>query len=170
MLSSTPTHDSIQPEMAASGDSLRRRPPTAMLVDEGRIQELKNTPSGTYDLRKLVRLCEELNVCYSNESYFAVAMLARAVLDHVPPLFGLRTFAEVVSSYAWGRSRRDAMDHVENSTRKVADLHLHSVATRHELLPNQAQVNFGPTLDVLLGEIVKLLNTGSTASGGAVNP
>jgi sigma-B regulation protein RsbQ len=45
---------------------------------------------------------------------------------------------------------------------RYIDVHLHTTASRDEILPNQAQVNFGPSLDVLLGELVRLLK-GATA-------
>lgn len=131
-------------------------PAGVAFVDPSRIAQL-NKNRGSRDIEKLLRLCEELNICYRNECYFAVAMLARAVLDHVPPFFGHRTFAEVVANYAWGRSRKDAIEHLENAARKVADVHLHANASRSFGLPNQAQVNFGPSLDLLLAEVASLL-------------
>ncbi len=127
----------------------------ATFVSPSRITDLQAASSG-HDLRKLVRLCEELNLSYQHECYYAVAMLTRAVLDHVPPLFGARTFTEVVNNYSWGPSRKDALAHLGNSARKIADVHLHKSVSSAEVLPNQAQVNFGPSLDVLLGEIVSV--------------
>ena len=104
--------------------------------------------------QKLARLFEELNTCYQHDCYFAIAMLTRAVLDCVPTCFGMKTFAEVVNNYSWGRSKRDAMDHLQNSARKIADLHLHGGGAE-DVLPSQAQVNFGPSLDLLLAEVLK---------------
>ena len=130
--------------------------PATEMISVERIEALRAVATSPHDLRKLVRLCEELNTCYRNESYFAVAMLTRALVDHVPPLFGFKTFAEVSSNYPWGRSRKDAMEHLEKSARKIADVHLHSQASASEVLPSRAQVSFGPPLDVLLGELVRL--------------
>ena len=86
-------------------------------------------------------------------------MLARAALDHVPPFFGFRTFSEVVSNYPWGRSRKDAIEHLEKSARKIADVHLHTAVGPEEVLPNRAQVTLARSLDLLLGEITKLLKS-----------
>jgi hypothetical protein len=153
-----------EPEMGESDESAKpAQTGGSVFVNPGRIAELNARLGGPQDVRKLVRLCEELNICYTHECYFAVAMLTRSVLDHVPPFFGHRTFSEVVNNHSWGPSRRDAMDHLQNSARKIADVHLHTTASRDEILPNQAQVNFGPSLDVLLGELVRLLK-------GAVPP
>ena len=151
-----------QPEMGEPGENAKPAPTSGdVFVNPGRIAELNARLGGPHDVRKLVRLCEELNICYTHECYFAVAMLTRSILDHVPPFFGHRTFSEVVNSHSWGRSRRDAMDHLQNSARKIADVHLHTTASRDEILPNQAQVNFGPSLDVLLEELVRLLKGGA---------
>ncbi|MBA3640414.1 MAG: hypothetical protein M3541_13700 [Acidobacteriota bacterium] len=145
-----------QPEMNSMDESAKPVLSVKVFVEPGRITDLQASAPGIHDVAKLVRLCEELNTCYGAECYLAVAMLTRSVLDHVPPFFGFRAFNEVVANYPWGPSRKDAMDHLQNSARKIADVHLHTRASGDEVLPNQAQVNFGPTLDVLLGEVVRL--------------
>jgi hypothetical protein len=43
-----------------------------------------------FDFQKLIRLCEELNSSYDQGNMYASAMLTRAILDHVPPLFGYK--------------------------------------------------------------------------------
>jgi hypothetical protein len=106
-----------------------------------------------------VALLHELNDCHQNRDYFAIAALVRAVIDHVPPLFGCKTFTEVASSYAGSRSFKDSMNHLEGSARKIADQHLHSRIRRAEVLPNITQVDFSNDLDVLLAEIVRIGGT-----------
>ena len=64
-------------------------------VDPDRIAELKEISHPEFDLRKLVRFCEELNLCFATECYLAVAMLTRALIDHVPPVFGCQSFVEL---------------------------------------------------------------------------
>jgi hypothetical protein len=117
-------------------------------VDLTRIEQLKSLDSSSFDFAKLVRLCEELNTCYANECYFAVAMLVRAVLDHVPPVFDCKGFGEVANTS--GKSFKDSMVHLENSSRKIADAHLHGQIRKRESLPNKTQVNFANDIDVLL--------------------
>jgi len=48
-----------------------------------------------FDCTKLVRFCEELNDAYGRGNYLSCALLIRAVMNHVPPVFGCRTFGEV---------------------------------------------------------------------------
>jgi hypothetical protein len=114
-------------------------------------------PSPDFDFRKLVRLCEETNSAYGLQCYYATAMLIRGLLDHVPPVFGFRTFSEVANNYAGGgRSFRETMHHLENASRKVGDAHLHMPFRKSETLLTEQQVNCGQQLDVLLSEIVRI--------------
>jgi hypothetical protein len=72
-----------------------------------------------------VRLCEELNIASREGCHFATAALTRALVDHVPPLFGKKNFSEVANNYAGTRSFREAMEHLDSAAKKMADGHLH---------------------------------------------
>jgi hypothetical protein len=127
-------------------------------VDSARTKELHTIKADKFDLTKLIELCKELNKSYSNGSYLAVAMLVRAILDHVSPIFGCKSFAEVASNYSGGsRSFKQSMENLDKSLRKIADAHLHTQIPKKEILPNKTQVNFSNDLDVLLSEIVRIL-------------
>jgi hypothetical protein len=127
------------------------------LIADSRLNEMRNLVSAQFDFRKLIRLCEEMNTAYSEGCYFATALLTRALLDHVPPLFGYKTFSEVANNYGdGGRSFKDTMQQLENGARKVADAHLHMPIRKSETLPAAQQVNFASQLDVLLAEIVRI--------------
>lgn len=126
-------------------------------VDPVRIEQLSVIESEKYDLTRLIELCRELNVCYAGGSYLAVAMLARALLDHVPPIFGVTKFSEIANNYKGPGSFKESMLHLENSCRKIADAHLHVQVRKKEVLPTKTQVNFASEVDLLLGEIVTLL-------------
>lgn len=125
-------------------------------VDEGRIAALSLANTTDFDMQRIVRLCEELNICWNAGALMAVAMLTRAIIDHVPPLFGKKSFTEVASNYAGAKSFKDSMTHLESSARKIGDTHLHVQIRKSETLPTQTQVNFSRDLDVLLGEICRL--------------
>ena len=126
-------------------------------VDPDRINELKSISSEKYDLSKLVRLCEEINICFAGECYLSMVMLTRAILDHVPPIFNCATFAEVANNYSGTKSFKQAMLHLENSSRKIADYYLHSQIRKSESLPNVTQIDFSNDLDFLLAEIIRLI-------------
>ena len=131
--------------------------PLHLFVDPITLDELRAIKSPNFDLDKLIRLCEELNICYSNECYLATAMIGRAILDHVPPIFGVSWFKEVCSNYKGGTSFKGSTQSLENSLRNIADHHLHERIRNKESLPTKAQVTFSADLDVLLAEIVRLL-------------
>jgi len=126
-------------------------------VDPSRIEDLKSLKHPSFDFSKLIRMCDELNTCYAEECYLAVAMLVRSVLDHVPPIFGCKNFVEVANNYAGAKSFKDSMKNLESSSRKIADSHLHGQIRKSESLPNRTQVNFANDMDVLLAEIVRTL-------------
>jgi len=127
------------------------------LIDGARLDELRSLSTDKFDLSRLIRLCEEANSCYKNECLHAVVMLTRAILDHIPPIFGRQTFADVANQYRGGKSFHQIAEHLEKSARKIADLHLHLHIRSCEVLPTRTQVNFGPELDVVLGEVVRTL-------------
>jgi hypothetical protein len=126
-------------------------------VDPDRINELKALSPPIYDLARLVRLCEELNVCFAAECYLAMIVLTRAIIDHVPPIFGQRTFADVANNWAGGKSLKESFLHLDGSSRKIADHYLHAQVRKSEPLPNAVQVNFSNALDLLLAEVVAKL-------------
>ena len=132
-------------------------PPEYVYVDEIRIGDLRRSSTTKFDLRKLISICEELNVAYRSQCYHAVAALNRALLDHVPPIFGFRTFVEAANNYAGTKSVRECMKRLEESARDIADMHLHTAIRAKEALPSRTQVNFSNDIDVLLAEIVRLL-------------
>lgn len=123
-------------------------------VNSNRIEELKNLKSPQYEFAKLIKYCEEINICYKNECYLAVAMLTRAIIDHIPPIFNAFNFKNVYGQNG-SRSFKEQMTHLDNSLRKIADSYLHSHIRSKEALPNNTQVNFSQDIDVLLAEVCR---------------
>jgi hypothetical protein len=141
----------VQPAKAPGKSTL------PLYVDAERILQLQAVKTPEWDLRKLVRLLQEINLAHVNEMHMATAMLVRAVADHVSPIMGCRTFPEVANNYTAPRSFSDQMKHLDGSMRKVADMHLHQQVRKSEVLPSAAQVDFRAALDVLLAEILRIL-------------
>ncbi len=141
----------------------KEAPPYAMVeekkgyfVDLARIRDLKSIHNKSLDFSKLIQFCTELNICYRNDCHCAVAMLTRAILDHIPPIFGCANFSEVANNYNGTKSFRESMQHLDNSLRKIADSHLHTKMRAKETLPTPIQVDFRADLDVLLSEIIRV--------------
>ena len=140
-------------------------PAYTQLIAPSRIDELRGCVPANLDFRKLIRLCEEINICAEKQCWYAVAMLIRAILDHLPPVFRLAKFEHVVANYAGGRSFKETMEHLQETARKIADAHLHERMRPSEVLPTPQQVNCGQQLDILLAEIVRI-----TPKASAANP
>jgi hypothetical protein len=125
------------------------------LIAESRLVELRALVSAEFDFRKLIRLCEELNINSREDCHFGTAMLTRGLLDHVPPVFGKTSFSEVANNYG-ARSFKETMQPLDGVARKVADWHLHGQIRKSETLPTAQQVRFAASLDMLLSEIVRI--------------
>jgi hypothetical protein len=129
-----------------------------VFVDDVRLSDLRAISSPKFDLRKVIEICDELNVCYRSQCYIGVAALTRTLLDHIPPIFGVDSFTKLANNYAGAKSFKASMKHLETSARNIADGHLHVQIRQRESLPTRTQVNFSADVDVLLGEIVRLLS------------
>ncbi|HEX4769884.1 MAG TPA: hypothetical protein VH351_03570 [Bryobacteraceae bacterium] len=128
-----------------------------MMVAESRLAELRALKSSKFDFKRLIRLCEELNIASREDCLHLVSMGTRAVLDHVPPVFGVRSFSEIANNYIGGsKSFKDTMQHLDTAAKKIADGFLHTQIRKNESLPTAQQVNFAAALDLLLGEIVRI--------------
>ncbi|PKP20479.1 MAG: hypothetical protein CVU05_09050 [Bacteroidetes bacterium HGW-Bacteroidetes-21] len=133
---------------------------TNIYVDETRIDELRNIKNDKFDYAKLIRLCEELNSSYSQSNFYATGMLVRAIIDHVPPLFGYKKFEELANHYKSDGTEisfKKSMLSLQTSMRNISDAYLHSHIRMKETLPNETQVDCKRDLDVLLAEVVRIL-------------
>jgi hypothetical protein len=126
-------------------------------IDHSRIAALKDIKIKDFDLIRLIKYCEELNFNFKYGNYLSVAMLSRAIIDHIPPIFGKKTFAEVANNYGT-QSFKNSTKTLDQSLRNIADNFLHQTIRKRESLPVLTQVNFSQSLDVLLSEIIRFLN------------
>lgn len=126
-------------------------------VAEERIAELAEIENTAFDTAKLIRLLRELNVAYNNDAHFTTGILVRAVIDHIPPIFGFVTFPEVANNYNGTKSFKSAMRRLNDSLRNLADSYLHVQIRRVESLPTLNQVDFRAELDALLSEVSRVL-------------
>lgn len=135
------------------------RPPNDPFINEDRLQELKDISSqqSKFNCLKLIKLCEELNSNYSNENYYASAMLTRAIMDHVPPIFGKNNFTEVANNYSGGVSFKKLMKNLNDFQKNISDGILHEHIGNTESLLHATDVNSSQAIGQLLGEIVKIL-------------
>jgi len=119
---------------------------------------LKAVTVKALDPKKLVQLCTELNDSYARGNYLATALLLRAVLNHVPPAFGAKSFAEVVAQS--GRSIKAILARLDEDARPLADLHTHLLMRTSEHLPTKNQLEpYKPGFEVLIQEVITRLSS-----------
>lgn len=124
-------------------------------ISEDRISDLRSLNIDKFDLTKLIKLIEEVNHNYSFKNFLSVAMLCRAIIDHIPPILGYKTFNEIANNYG-NRSFKNNMEHLNKSMRSIADNYLHMTIRQSESLPNETQVDFSREIDFLLAEIIRV--------------
>lgn len=124
-------------------------------VAQSRIEEIRNL-KGRYDYSKLIQLLTELNKAYENEMYYSVGCLIRAIIDHVPPIFGCKCFNEVANNYQGSKSFKESMKSLNENMRKITDSYLHTHIREKEVAPVKQQVEARSPLDFLLSEIVRV--------------
>ncbi|MDD2732198.1 MAG: hypothetical protein PHI53_03325 [Candidatus Pacebacteria bacterium] len=125
-------------------------------VENSTILQLAEIKSEQFDLTRLIKLCKELNDNYSLGNYLSCGMILRSILDHIPPIFKMKSFEEVSSNYG-SRSFKDVVKPLQESTKKIADSYLHTQIRKKEILPTKTQISFQPNLDFLLQEIIRII-------------
>jgi hypothetical protein len=127
-------------------------------VSPDRIKELLRLKSKNFDLTRLIQLCEELNNASLAHNLISPSLIARAIIDHIPPIFELKNFSEIANNYSGAtKSFKKSMLNLENSLRNIADGNIHTQIRNKEVLPTRAQIDFTQDLDLLLSEIVRIL-------------
>ncbi len=139
-------HDDKESELAA----------ISQYVSEARLNQIAMLSSTAFDFSRLVALLQELNAANRASSLLSIAFLVRAVIDHVPPLFGQQDFSGVANNYPGSKSFKKSMLNLNAALRNIADSYLHEHIRSREEAPQRQQVEFRPQLDQLLGEILRV--------------
>ncbi len=131
-----------------------------LFIAAKRIERLKSLQSPQFDLQRLVQLCEEINSSWQHKNLISVGALTRILIDHVPPIFGCTTFAQVAANSS--RSNKAVLEVLENNSRKISDSLIHQQIRKKETLPTDQMVNCSQSLDVLLAEVVRVIEESNT--------
>jgi len=75
--------------------------PHALYVDLDLLVRLQALDHPDWNLAKLATLLNELNDNFERRNRYACHMLLRAILDHVPPIFGYRDFKTLANNHQW---------------------------------------------------------------------
>jgi len=144
--------------LPADGSDIRvsatpNSPPASPFLEPSVLAALRNAKSQQFDYAKLIRLCEELNDAYGRANYLSCALLIRAVMNHVPPVFGCQTFAQVTAQC--GKSLKAVFERLEDSARPIADLHTHALIRAKESVPTKHQVEpYKASFELLMQEVI----------------
>lgn len=123
---------------------------------------LKALADTAFDTSKLIRMCEELNDAYARGKYISAVLLLRAVMNHIPPVFGAATFKEVASHSA--RSIKAVLSRLEDEARPIADLHTHKHIQKTEHVPTKNQIEpYKAAFEILIAEVIARLGNGDAA-------
>jgi len=151
--------DAIAPDIRAE---LQRRVttitvgPQSTLIAPAIIQKLGSAKSANFDLSRLVLYCDEINSCFYHGNFVACLLLMRTVLNHVPPIFGHATFAQVAANAS--RGVKGNLEILGEGMRKIADLYAHQAIRAKEQCPTRNQVEpFRPQFEILLQEVLNVL-------------
>ena len=125
-------------------------------IDKNTLLRLTKIENNDFDLSRLISLCNELDDNYSLKNYHSCAMLLRAVLDHIPPIFGKTSFDDVCAQYG-GKSFKDIVRPLNETAKKIGDDYLHTQISKKVLAATKTQVNFQANLDTLLNEAAAIL-------------
>jgi hypothetical protein len=109
---------------------------TTSLVAPSLIEELRKVPTDAFDVTKLTGYCKEINSSFYHGNVVACLLLMRTVLNHVPPVFGYRTFSEVTANA--GKNLKENLEHLESGLRKLADLYAHQPIRKREQYPTKS--------------------------------
>lgn len=122
------------------------------------INEIKEIKILEFDLSKLIKILEEVNIWYKNKCFLSVSSLLRMLIDHVPPLFWKTTFKIMVSECSFSRSDKENMKHLLWWLKNISDWFLHNTIWPREILPTEKSIEFRADFDILLKNIILELN------------
>ncbi|MGW6962387.1 hypothetical protein [Streptomyces chartreusis] len=85
-------------------------PEPKLYVNEGLLAELAVKQGKTkLNVNKLLQLLRELDDAYQDEHPYSCHALLRAIIDHVPPILGHKSFEAAANNYPWSRTDKKYM-------------------------------------------------------------
>ncbi|MFJ5788259.1 hypothetical protein [Streptomyces hydrogenans] len=141
------------PSPASPADT---RPP---YLDDSLLTQIETAaPNTHWKVDKLLALCSELNDSYAAGHAYACAALIRAVLDHIPPVFGHRDFKQVAAQHTFTVQRTDKA-HAQKLAgfKDIADDALHRPISTNIPLITMNDIPEPARLRALLHELVTLM-------------
>lgn len=127
-----------------------------LFISNERINDFKKLEGSIkYDLKKLIKICHEINDNYINENFYSVSLLIRTILNHIPPAFkGKESFEQVLAELNGKKhqTRKEIFSRLQDLQRKLADLTAHEKLRENEPSMDAQDVQFIPEINFLLKE------------------
>jgi len=127
-------------------------------ISQDLIDNLKGLKSSKFDLKKLIAYLDEINFNYSNKKILSCILIGRAILNHIPPIFGYEKFTEFVNNRS--STLKKLFSQLEDGFRKFGDLHSHELIDLKDNSPNFSEIEtYKPHFEKLISEVIgKLKN------------
>ncbi|MFJ4981492.1 hypothetical protein ACIP6X_40310 [Streptomyces coeruleorubidus] len=141
-------------------------PERRQYVDAGLMDDLDGAAKKTpWRVRKLIALCQELNDAFVVGSPHACAALIRAILDHIPPVFGHKDFRHVAAQHSFPVQRTDKA-HAKNLAdfKDIADDVMHRPIGFNVPVISMDDIPAPVRLNAILHEVLRLLRKEAAAN------
>lgn len=117
------------------------------------LAQLENIQSDKFDLSKLIQLCKELNIAWKTNSHYLTIFAVRAIVDHVPPIFGFNTFKEVCNNFGPPtkyKSFKSVTSRLKDVGKEVGNIAIHDPIKKTVPVISSQEVDFRIELITLL--------------------
>lgn len=130
-----------------------------VFISTDHIYRLKKITNKDFDLSRLIRYCEQINDNYASGNFESVAFLSRALIQHIPPVFGQPNFESVGSQTSSGKdtSFKKSCIHLQNSLKHIVDDLIHAPITKRQIPISSEETDFSQDLNRLIREIIDQL-------------
>lgn len=147
-------------ETSGGAINIRQENSASTFISLDRINDLYEVKS-VFDCSRLIRYCEEINDNYEKGNYASVGFLARAIVDHVPPIFNQNSFSSVAAQIPGERhtSFKKSCDRLDKSLKNIVDRSIHKQIDAVSIPPFKEEIDFSNDLNTLLARVVEELKT-----------
>ena len=148
-----PELDITKPKLT---ENIPQTAPNSSYISSNLVEKLvAAAKKSDYETTKLEAILDELNDASARNKAQSAHALVRTLLNHIAPLFGYNTFAEVANNQQWSRTEKKRIHEIETLFRFDADESLHSpISKRNTAVDMQSVGLIRRTVSVILEEAI----------------
>lgn len=137
-------------------------------IEPGLLEDLEKAGAATkWNLDKLLGLTRELNAAVAARHPYTCQALTRAIMDHIPPAFGQKTFGGVISGHAWSADADKSRAKLLSENRFTANDAMHRQMHTDRSLIGMGDVPPRAQLQAVLRELLLVLRATAALHTGA---